>query len=310
MEGKSLMPKSNKYQEKMKAWPELFQFSKKIKLTDSDLSLFTFSAEEKENSTLLLIHGLGDEADTWRHVFLPLAEKYHVIALDLPGFGRSDKPNLKYTPPFMMDSVIKLMNTLRIQKTILMGSSLGGILSHQIAIDHPDRVEGLILIGGALLHSETMADWRVRLMSLPLIGEWFYTHLRKDPDAAYDSIRNVYYNLDQMTEKDRDFLYERVNKRVWSNGQRRAYFSTLRELASWMRKNRRKVDTQLKSLDIPTLAIRGEYDQLYSQNNLDHLKKIQPNINTGMIENAGHLPHQEKPEEFLRVVSVWLKGLA
>jgi pimeloyl-ACP methyl ester carboxylesterase len=301
------MASNNKYLEPMLPWPPLSQFSKKFNLPENKISIFAYSAGDKENPALIMIHGLGDEADTWRHNITPLSNKFHVIALDLPGFGRSDQPNTKYTPSFLMNSIVGLMDVCQIQSAILMGSSLGGILSHQIAIEHPDRVSRLVLIGGGLSNSASMGDWQIRLMALPLLGEWLYTRLRKDPDAAYDSIRNVYHDLDQMTELDREFLYERVNKRVWSDGQRRAYFSTLRELGSWIKRNQTASISLLKNLEIPTLAIRGAYDQIFSKNNLDDIAQNQPNVTVETIDNAGHLPHQEKPNRFLAVVSNWLE---
>jgi len=304
------MASINKFKEPMLPWPDLSRFSKKMEIAENDLILFAFCAGKQENPALLMVHGLGDEADTWRHVIPPLSEKFYVIAMDLPGFGRSDKPNLKYTPSFMINGIINLMDACEIQKAVLMGSSLGGIFSHQIAIDHPDRVESLILIGGTLLPSISKGNWGIKLMALPLLGEWFYTKLRKDPDAAYDSIRDVYYDLDHMPEEDREFLYERVNKRVWSDGQRRAYFSTLRELSAWMRKNQNNSVSLLKDLGLPTMVVRGEYDQLFSENNLEPLLKIQPNITKVTIQNAGHLPHQEKPDLFLEGINPWLEAFS
>jgi pimeloyl-ACP methyl ester carboxylesterase len=51
---------------------------------------------------ILMLHGLGDEADTWRHIFHPFSNYFHTLALDLPGFGRSDKPDVVYSPQFLM----------------------------------------------------------------------------------------------------------------------------------------------------------------------------------------------------------------
>ncbi|MCS6863432.1 MAG: alpha/beta fold hydrolase, partial [Abditibacteriales bacterium] len=81
----------SEFQRPMEPWPALAPYVRKVQLR-SGLTLFAFEAGAPDAPPLLLIHGLGDEADTWRHVFLPLAERYHVIAPDLPGFGRSDKP--------------------------------------------------------------------------------------------------------------------------------------------------------------------------------------------------------------------------
>jgi pimeloyl-ACP methyl ester carboxylesterase len=301
------MPKDTQhYQQPMQPWPTLTSYGNIATLSQPPLELFYFEAGQPNQPHLVMLHGLGDEADTWRHVFLPLAENYHTLALDLPGFGRSDKPDVDYTPEFMLDSILGLLDQSDVSKAILMGSSLGGILAHGLAVTNPDRVAGLILVGGALLQSEPMGDRSLRLMQLPLIGEWLYTRLRKDPDAAFNSLGNVYHDLEKLPESDREFLYTRVNRRVWSDGQRRAYFSTLRNLSPWVKGMQSSLSEQLKQLNIPTLVARGQFDGLFSETNADQILAIQPQAEKATVEQAGHLPHQENPQAFLSVIRPWL----
>jgi pimeloyl-ACP methyl ester carboxylesterase len=301
-----MKPAKNKYLQPMQPWPALAKFGKQIRLQNEDFSLHCFEAREKSQPHLLMVHGLGDEADTWRHVFQPLTNDFHSLALDLPGFGRSDKPDIVYSPQFLMDAIIGLMDAVNIHSTILMGSSLGGILAHGLAVAHPKRISGLILVGGALLQAEQKQDRSIQLMQLPVIGEWLYTRLRKSPDAAFDSLNNVYHHLEKLPKADRDFLYTRVNQRVWSDGQRRAYFSTLRNLIPWMKSIQEDLPSQLSQLEIPTLIIRGEYDGLFSETNANQLLNVQPDAKKFVIQDAGHLPHQEAPKTFLQIVKAWL----
>lgn len=301
------MSEKNQYQQPMEPFPSLVPFCNKVKLSGSGLEIFYFESGARDNPTILLIHGLGDEADTWRHIIQPLAEKNHVIALDLPGFGRSDKPNSKYTPQFFLEALIELIDQLSIKKAILMGSSLGGILAHSLALTHSEYTQSLILVDGGLLQTEPMGDVSLRLMGLPLLGEWFYTRLRKDPDAAFDSLGNVYADLHGLPDADREFLYTRVNKRVWDNGQRRAYFSTLRSLTPWVSRQQSTLIDQLSQVEVPTLVIRGAHDPLFSEANALGIIEAQPYAELATIDGSGHLPHQEHPETFLKVVVPWLK---
>lgn len=299
-----------KFQSPMEPWPGLEKYGKEIKLRSSQLKLFYFEAGLDNSEIIIMIHGLGDEADTWRHVFHPLAVKYHVYAVDLPGFGRSDKPNLDYTPQFFLSTLKDFIEEMTISKTILMGSSLGAILAQGFALQYPKKVSGLILMGGALIEKEPMFDWRSKLMQIPILGEWLYNKLRKNPDAAFDSLRNVYHDLDKMPEEDRDFLYQRVNKRVWSDSQRRAYFSTLRNLTGWVKQSQEGLAERLGSIDIPTLVIRGEFDQLFPAENADVLIEAQDNADKVVISDAGHLPHQEAPQAVIVNILNWLDELA
>jgi len=297
------MPKNKSlYQQTMQPWPPIAKYAKYIQLQNIELDLFYYEAGSHHEQVLIMLHGLGDETDTWRHVFLPISEHYHTFAIDLPGFGRSDKPDVDYTPEFMINVVVELLAQLKINKAILLGSSLGGILAHGLAIFHPERVKGLILVGGALLQTEPIQDRGIRLMRVPLLGEWLYTRLRKDPDAAYASLSNVYHQLEKLPEKDRKFLYNRVNQRVWSDGQRRAYLSTLRNLSPWIKNFQAQMPDLLSNLKVPTLIIRGEYDQLFSDTSAKELVKIQPRAKSVVLPNVGHLPHQENPEVFLQEI--------
>lgn len=295
------------YREPMQPWPDLALYVKKIHLEQMNLALFIYQAGDINNPTIIMIHGLGDEADTWRYMIQPLSENYHVIALDLPGFGRSQKPKLDYTPKFMIESILQLMTFLNIKEAILIGSSLGAMLAHAISIWQPKKVLGLILVGGSLLQVNGIKDKSLKIMSLPLIGEWFYTRLRKNPNAAYESLGNVYHNLAKLPEIDRDFLYQRVNERVWSDDQRRAYFSTLRNLTPWLKPLQNKLPDLLASLDIPTLIVRGEFDALFPFENAQAVARVQPRASIVTLAKSGHLPHQETPEQFLSAITEWLQ---
>ncbi len=300
------MSEKNIYQGPMEPWDQLQPYSQKVHLPDLGLNLFYFEKGSKKEATILMIHGLGDEADTWRHIFLPLSYVYHLIAIDLPGFGRSDKPKRDYTPKFMLSSIFEFLEQLEIENPILMGNSLGAVLSQGLALEHPKRIRGLILVDGALLQVKPMFTWRYKLMQIPLLGEFLYNRLRNDPDAAFDSLKDVYHDLEELPKADREFLYTRVNKRVWSDGQRHAYFSTLRNLTNWAKAIQAELPGRLADLETPTLIIRGEHDDLFPIENAQGVAKVMPNATLITLENAKHLPHQEVPSVFLNEVNDWL----
>lgn len=299
----------NKYQNPMNPWPGLEKYSKKYTLKNKDLTVFYFEAGQENPNPMILIHGLGDEADTWRYLFEPLAKEFHVFAVDLPGFGRSDKPDLDYTPQFFLSTINDFFEAMSMNKVILMGSSLGAILSQGFALQYPEKVSGLILLGGALIQNEASLDLSMKLMRIPILGEWLYTRLRKDPEAAFNSLRNVYHDLDSMSKEDREFLFQRVNKRVWSDGQKRAYFSTLRNLTGWVKQSQKGLAEQLARINIPTLVIRGEYDQLFSAENAEGVVEAQSNAALVHIQGAGHLPQQEAPSVVVNEILSWKNAI-
>jgi len=292
----------NRYQNPMQAWPGLQPYTHTVKLTRNGLTLHVYKAGSPDAPAALLIHGLGDEADTWRHVFEPLSAQYHVVALDLPGFGRSDPASRAYTAPFLCDTILDLMDTLLISQATLIGSSLGAVLSHFLALEHADRVSGLVLIDGTLLSHKQPLNLSLLLFLVPGIGEWLYTRLRKKPQAAFETLRGYYADLDALPEADREFLFQRVNERVWSDKQRRAYFSVLRHLAGWVTQQQRGLDERLANLPHPTLVIWGEQDHIAPIENGQALVKVQPSARLVTLPNTGHLPQQEQPDALLHTI--------
>ena len=190
----------------MSPWPELERYARAVRLPKNGLTLYTYDAGAGTATPMLLIHGLGDEADTWRHLITPLSADRRVVALDLPGFGRSDKPERPYTIPFFQNIVIELLDTLAIQRAILIGHSLGAVLAHSVALNYPERVERLILIDGSLVARSQKIDLAMMLFLIPGLGEWLYTRLRRDPQAAYQTLAPYYGRLDELPEADRTFL--------------------------------------------------------------------------------------------------------
>jgi pimeloyl-ACP methyl ester carboxylesterase len=289
------------YTSPMQPLPGLKPDAREIALPGG-LKLFAYDAGEPDAPALLLVHGLGSEADTWRSVIRPLSQDFRVIAPDLPGFGRSAKPNRAYTVDFLTGTVLGLMDALSLEKVTLCGHSLGGILAHKIAADHPDRIERLILVGGTLTQRGGTGGLEMLLFLIPFVGEFLYNRMRNDPDAAYESLRRYYADLDKLPQEDRDFLYERVNRRVWSDDQRRAYFSTLRRMVIFGLTQAGKNEEKLPDLHIPTRVIWGAEDEIVSVESGRATVEAQLNAELIVIPNAGHNVQEEKPEAFLEMV--------
>lgn len=292
----------NLYLSPMQPYAGLASFARTVRLPKSGLALHIYDAGAINASPYVLIHGLGDEADTWRHLISSLAANHHVIALDLPGFGRSDKPDCAYTVPFFKDTLIELMDTLALESVTLVGHSLGAIIAHTLALNHPARVNRLVLMGGALVATSQKITLATLMFLVPGLGEWLYNRLRHDPQAAYRTLAPYYHHLDDLPQAEREFLFQRVNERVWSDGQRRAFLSTLRNLARWVPGQQRDLTTRLAQSTVPTLAIWGEHDQVNSVENGKRLAQIQPTTQLVIVPNTGHNVHQEQPAAVLQAM--------
>ncbi len=290
----------------MRPAPQLAPHARTLRLQSPDSTVQYFEAGAPHAPAIILIHGLQDEADTWRHVFEHLAQTHRVIALDLPGFGRSDKARRRYSVPFYTRVMLGLMDALKVGYATLIGSSLGAMIAETIALTQPARVSRLVLIGGTIHIVERPAAAPhnlVQLLRLPANDRRYFETLRQSPQAAYDSLRPYYANLDSLPQTDRDFLFQRVNERVWDEAQRLASLSVQMNLAVFLAFQGRRLAQLIPASPIPTTVIWGAEDRILPIRNGTARAARQRNARFICIEAAGHLPHQEKPEGFLQAIA-------
>jgi pimeloyl-ACP methyl ester carboxylesterase len=261
------------------------------------------NANSVVGSVVVLIHGNGDEADSWRHVLPILANQHRVIAPDLPGFGRSralGQGNLHD----LASGVLRILESEDLKSVHLVGSSMGAVVAGLVA-QHV-QVLSLVLCGGSassLGLSEPSAG--VKALLEPEVGEGYYTGLRDAGiDAAYETLKPYYANLEGLSESDRSFLRDRVWARVWSDSQRTAFFAGLRSLFD------PNLGLSLGSLGpLRTLFLWGEHDQIVPLEAAHQLHASLPNSKLEVIPEAGHLPHQERPEAFASTLEAFWRHM-
>ena len=293
------MNEKSDFQQPMQPWADLARFAGIVRLPQNGLNIFCYDSGNPHKPVLLLVHGLGDDADTWRHILPSLAETHRVLAPDLPGFGRSDKPQRKYSIPFYDRVLLELLDVLQVGQVNMIGHSMGAMIAQFSALNQPERVKRLLLLAGGLAASATRLDWRTLLFLVPYLGEWQYNGLRRDPQSAFQSLQPYYRSLKSLPQPDQDFLFLRVNQRVWSDGQRDAFLSTLRSLAGWLPGQQKLLPGQLAGFNKPTLILWGEADQVNPVGNARALALLQPQARLVILPQAGHNLHQEDPRPVL-----------
>jgi pimeloyl-ACP methyl ester carboxylesterase len=287
----------------MEVPPGLSPYAREVTLPGSGQRLFLYEAGKSRGPGMLLVHGLGDEADTWRRVLPALAERHHVVAPDLPGFGRSPLPARgRLTIRSLVTLLAELARHCGLAQVTLIGSSLGAALSQVVALTHPEVVSRLILEDGGLLANARL-DAGLVLGLVPGIGESRYRRLANDLDAAYASLKPYYADLDALPSEEREFLRQRVGERVASRTQMRAYFSFFRSFAGMLLVRGRSLSRKARALSIPTLYVWGGQDHIVSRESAEATVRQHRGARLAVIPEAGHLPHQETPAEFLRVIA-------
>ena len=296
----------------MKCWPSLAPFGKNLPLPVGNL--FYYDSEgnadskggagasfgiDSDKQTVMLIHGLGDEADTWRYLFPALSDAgYRVIAPDLPGFGRSIwKGRISFSLHCkIVFKLLAMANVSAEKPATLIGSSMGAAIAELAAAKRPDLVKGLILIGGCFPFHDKTEKSEMRLM-IPFTGKKWYRAFRSNHETAWKSLYPYYGNLYIMNSMDKEFLRERVIARVESPNQERGFFSTMRSMAAMVIFKRSFLIKKMKSFRGRIFFVWGEKDNIFPSRRASLLRSLRPDAEFSVIAEAGHLPHQEKGKE-------------
>jgi pimeloyl-ACP methyl ester carboxylesterase len=258
----------------------------------------------KDAPVLVLIHGLGDEADSWRRIIPPLcAAGCRVLAPDLPGFGRSPAPGGSSLRRHAL-AVLGLIGespasgprTESGGRAVLIGSSMGAAVAELAAILEPGTVQSLILLDGCMPLGAPVSG-PLLLMAAPFIGKKWYRAFRNNARAAWESLYPYYVDPESLPEEDKAFLKRRVMDRVSSPSQERAYFQSLRSMiaagffkTAYFKKGMRNWPGSMH-------LIWGEEDRVMSQSQAEHFLALRNGARLTVIPRAGHLPHQDKPQE-------------
>lgn len=265
--------------------------------------LHCFVAGSPRDPALLLIHGLGDEGDSWRRVIPALAEQFYVLAPDLPGFGRSPLPDGSCTVTVNARALAGLLQALKVPRATLVGHSAGAMAAQRLALAAPHLVERLILLAGALPVGVSLPPpGPLYLFLTPGIGEWVYTQLRQSQEAAYATLRPYYADLDALPIEEQAFLRQRVWERVWSDRQRTAFLSLLRWMTFDGAVRANQYRAQLAQCQIPTTLVWGEHDQIVPQALGQAMARLMPQATFQTMAGAGHNLHHEQPEAVINLI--------
>jgi len=250
---------------------------------------------DKTNPTLLLIHGYTASTYVWKTVAPLLADaQFHVVAVDLIGFGYSDKPaSFDYTIASQARMIERLMNRLGIGKATIIGSSYGGAVASTLALDSAERVEKLVLVG-AVCNDEVLQNPLLKLAAVPLLGEVLTPFLLDSKTLSRARMKQTLAPASHHL-----ITKERVESVIRPLKAKDAHHSVLASARNWDA-NRIKEDAHL--INQPTLLIWGENDTVVPVHNGQYLYDSMLNSRLVVLENCGHLPQEEKPERFVELV--------
>lgn len=251
-------------------------------------------------SAVLLLHGFGGYVENWIDNITTLAQTHRVYALDIFGFGRSDKPIIKFPNTYASKFIHDFLESQQIDRTALVGESMGGGLALQFTLLYPEMVEKLVLADSGGLGKE--APQLLRIMSIPILGEIFS---RPSREGVKTLLSNVYYDQDLITDERIEEGFQMASL----PGAQRAQLHMLRSIIDAFGVKRdiyRQILDHLDKIQVPTLVLWGAQDQFLP---IAHahaaLEKI-PNAQLHVFDPCGHVPNIECASEFNTVVTDFL----
>ena len=235
---------------------------------------------------VLLLHGIGASVEIWRGTLKALGARHRVLALDMPGFGRSDKPAASYSLAYLAAFVRDFVDAMGIERTSLVGHSLGGGVALRFALDFPERLERLGLVAPAGLGRG--GSPLLRMMSLPVMGELLARPSRAGTAMLFETATFSKGAVD-------DASIEEAYQLSRLPGAKRAFLATLRALANVFGQRSTVVGPivdGLRSINAPTLVLWGREDKI-----LPSSQAAQARLITGarveIWDSCGHLPMLE-----------------
>jgi len=239
--------------------------------------------EGNEKKITVLLHGLGGTAERWFPIFPFLRKKLKIIAPDIIGYGKSDKPQVDYTLEFFTKFVFGFLDELSLKNVFMIGTSLGGQIVAECASRQDPRITKIVMSAPAGIMKK----------STPVLDA--YTTAALYP--THESVRVAYQ---MMMGQNKEVREETIQNFILSMSQpnaKMAFMSTLLGL-----RNAPVITEKLQLIKIPALLIWGNEDKMipieYSKQFADAIR----NCKFVTMKGLGHIPYEENPSEFSQAV--------
>lgn len=248
---------------------------------------------------LLVVHGIAGSSATWRSVLPALAERYTVVAPDLLGHGRSDKPAQDYSLGAHANLLRDVLVTLDVERATVIGHSLGGGVAMQLAYQHPERCERLVLVSSGGLGPEV--SWLLRALTLPgaeyLMPVLVPPIVRDAGNAIGRRLRRFGYDAPRVEQEWAAF------SSLAEAGNRLSFVRTLRAVVGPGGQTVSALDKLYLAQHLPTLIVWGERDRMIPVRHAHAAHEALPGSRLVLFEGAGHFPHAEEPHRFVEVLT-------
>lgn len=251
---------------------------------------------------VVLVHGMAGSSTAWREVMPRLGGPFTVIAPDLLGHGRSDKPPHDYSLGAHASGLRDLMVALGVERATVVGHSFGGGVALQFAYQHPERCQRIVLVASGGLGPEV--SWLLRAMAAPgveyLMPILFPSFVREAGNALGRLLGRFGLRAPGLEEQWRSYAS------LTQPGNRRSFVRTLRSVVDVNGQVVSAHDRLYLASRLPTLIIWGRNDHFIPVGHARAAHAAIPGSRLEVFDGSGHFPHREQPERFVEVLGEFL----
>ena len=253
-----------------------------------------------DGPAVLLVHGLASSMITWYCNMEALAQAgYTAIAIDLPGYGDSGLANhIDYGPESAARFLAKFTSELGYDRFSVVGNSAGGLIAGVTALEYPERVDKVVLVAAAGLGRKL--SWPLRIISIPVLGELIYKPHRFSKTAV---VRRIFFRPPAILD---DILPEMLRVRCLPHAPQVMLQSVRSGVNLLGLRRKHNLLHRLKDLEAPLLAVWGEDDLIIPPVKAEDVRRFLPGSTVHVLQECGHWPHMEKPDEFNRILTNFL----
>ena len=251
-----------------------------------------------QRAVLLLVHGMAGSSSTWQEVMPALAQHFTVIAPDLPGHGESDKPPQDYSLGAQANALRDLLVALGIDRATIVGQSLGGGIAMQLAYQHPQHCERLVLVSSGGLGREV--SLLLRALTLPgvdyLAPVLFPSIVRDVGNAVSGWLRGIGLRAPGIEQEWHSYVS------LTDSDTRRAFLRTLRSVVDFGGQTVSALDRLYLASLMPTLIVWGQRDRIIPVAHAHEAHAAMPGSRLVVFEGSGHFLHTEEPARFVETL--------
>jgi len=248
----------------------------------ADLSIHYYQGGPRDGETILMIHGFGADKDNWLRFARHFTQRYNVIAVDLPGFGDSSKPQASYDVGTQVERIAAFIQALNIEELHLIGNSMGGHIGALYAARYPEQVLSLALLDNAGVSAPQKSELLERLER----GEPNPLVVRSPEDFEH-LLDFVFVGAPLLPGTLKQYLAE---KAVANSARNERIFAQL--ISRYI-----PLEPELPKILAPTLLLWGEQDRALHVSSIEVMQPLLKRPTVVIMKDCGHAPMIERPQE-------------